>query len=41
MLFRSLTTHWMAIVGAVFMFFVLFFPAGVWGTLMKRLERVA
>ncbi len=37
----TLTTHWMAIVGAVFMVFVLFFPAGVWGTLMKRLERVA
>ena len=26
---------------AMFMVFVLFFPAGVWGTLMKRLERVA
>ena len=37
----ALTTHWMAIVGAVFMVFVLFFPAGVWGTLMKRLERAA
>ena len=34
------TTHWMAIVGAVFMVFVLFFPAGVWGTLLKRLERL-
>ena len=37
----TLTTHWMAIVGAVFMVFVLYFPAGVWGTLMKRLERTA
>jgi len=36
----TLTTHWMAVVGAVFMFFVLFFPAGVWGTLMKRLDRM-
>ncbi len=35
----SLTTHWMAVVGTVFMVFVLFFPAGVWGTLMKRLDR--
>ena len=36
----SVTTHWMAVVGAVFMVFVLFFPAGVWGTLMKRLDRI-
>jgi branched-chain amino acid transport system permease protein len=35
----NLTSHWMAVVGAVFMVFVLFFPAGVWGTLMRRLER--
>jgi branched-chain amino acid transport system permease protein len=33
----TLTPHWMAVVGAVFMFFVLFFPAGIWGSLMKRL----
>jgi branched-chain amino acid transport system permease protein len=37
----TLTSHWMAVVGAVFMVFVLFFPAGVWGSLMKRLERPA
>jgi branched-chain amino acid transport system permease protein len=37
----TLTRHWMAVVGAVFMVFVLFFPAGVWGSLMKRLERPA
>jgi branched-chain amino acid transport system permease protein len=37
----TFTTHWMAIVGAVFMVFVLFFPAGVWGSLLKRLERPA
>ncbi len=36
----NFTTHWMAVVGAVFMFFVLFFPVGVWGSLMKRMERV-
>ncbi len=35
----SYTTHWMAIVGAVFMVFVLFFPAGVWGSFLKRIER--
>ena len=35
----TLTRHWMAVVGAVFMFFVLYFPAGIWGTFMKRLER--
>jgi branched-chain amino acid transport system permease protein len=35
----TLTPHWMAVVGAVFMFFVLFFPAGIWGSLMKRLDR--
>jgi branched-chain amino acid transport system permease protein len=36
----TLTTHWMAVVGAVFMVFVLFFPAGIWGSLMKRLQRL-
>ena len=35
----TLTRHWMAVVGAVFMVFVLFFPAGIWGSLMKRLEK--
>lgn len=35
----TLTQHWMALVGIVFIVFVLFFPAGIWGTLMKRLER--
>ncbi len=35
----TMTKHWMAVVGAVFMFFVLFFPAGLWGTFIKRLER--
>ena len=35
----TITPHWMAVVGGVFMVFVLFFPAGVWGSLMKRIER--
>lgn len=35
----TLTRNWMGIVGAVFMFFVLFFPAGIWGTLLKRIDR--
>ena len=37
----TMTQHWMAVVGAVFMVFVLFFPAGIWGSLMKRLEKTA
>jgi len=37
----TMTKHWMAVVGAVFMVFVLFFPAGIWGSLMKRLEKTA
>ncbi len=35
----NLTPHWMAVVGAVFMACVLFFPKGIWGTLVKRWER--
>jgi branched-chain amino acid transport system permease protein len=35
----SMTTHWMAVVGTVFMVFVLFFPAGVWGSVLKWLAR--
>jgi branched-chain amino acid transport system permease protein len=30
------TVHWQLIVGAVFMICVLFFPAGIWGTLIRR-----
>ena len=37
----TMTSHWMAVVGTVFMVFVLFFPLGVWGTFLKRLERAA
>jgi branched-chain amino acid transport system permease protein len=32
------TVHWQLIVGAVFMVCVLFFPAGIWGTLLQRLK---
>jgi branched-chain amino acid transport system permease protein len=35
----NLTTHWMAVVGVIFMLFVLFFPRGVWGTLLHGLRR--
>lgn len=35
----TLTRNWMGIVGAVFMFFVLFFPAGIWGTFIKQVQR--
>jgi branched-chain amino acid transport system permease protein len=35
----SLTRYWMAVVGAVFMLFVLFFPRGIWGSIVHGLER--
>lgn len=35
----TLTRHWMAVVGGVFIAFVLFFPKGIWGTLIDRLAR--
>jgi branched-chain amino acid transport system permease protein len=35
----TLTTHWMAVVGMIFIIFVLFFPRGVWGSLMAWLQR--
>jgi branched-chain amino acid transport system permease protein len=37
----TLTPHWMAIVGGVFMACVLFFPSGLWGSLVKRWGRAA
>ena len=37
----NLTPHWMGVVGLIFMACVLFLPAGIWGTLVKRLERAA
>jgi branched-chain amino acid transport system permease protein len=33
------TEHWQLWVGAVFVSFVLFFPKGVWGTLLERIGR--
>jgi hypothetical protein len=29
----------MAVVGAIFMMFILFFPRGIWGSLIARWER--
>ena len=34
----TFTKHWMAVVGLVFMFFVLFFPKGIWGTILNKLQ---
>ncbi|MBC7938314.1 MAG: branched-chain amino acid ABC transporter permease [Chitinophagaceae bacterium] len=36
----TFTTHWMAVVGTVFMVFVLFFPAGIWGSIVQRAQRM-
>lgn len=33
------TVHWQLIVGAIFVICVLFFPAGIWGTLIQRVKR--
>lgn len=35
----NLTRYWMGAVGLVFMVFVLFFPKGIWGTLVHQMER--
>ena len=37
----SFTTHWMAAVGVIFMVFVLFFPKGIWGSILHWLNRRA
>lgn len=37
----TVTTHWMAAVGMIFMVFVLFFPRGVWGSMLHWLRRHA
>lgn len=34
----NLTRYWMGVVGIVFIVFVLFFPKGLWGTLVHRLD---
>ncbi len=33
------TVHWQLVVGTIFMICVLFFPAGIWGTMISRLKR--
>jgi branched-chain amino acid transport system permease protein len=35
----NLTRYWMGVVGITFMVFVLFFPKGVWGTLLEWVTR--
>ena len=35
----SLTSHWMAVVGLLFMLLVLFFPRGIWGSLLRWMQR--
>ena len=35
----TLTSHWMAVVGTLFIVLVLFFPRGVWGSVLHLLER--
>jgi branched-chain amino acid transport system permease protein len=35
----NLTRHWMAVVGVVFMAFVLFFPRGIWGSVLHWIDR--
>ena len=37
----QLTPYWMAAVGTVFMVFVLFFPKGIWGSILAWLQRAA
>ncbi|MEY2622806.1 MAG: branched-chain amino acid ABC transporter permease [Burkholderiaceae bacterium] len=34
----SFTKHWMAVVGLIFIFFVLFFPKGIWGSILEYLR---
>ena len=37
----SMTSHWMAVVGIVFIVFVLFFPRGIWGSLLHWVRRAS
>ena len=34
-----MTVHWQLFVGALFVILILFFPRGIWGTIVHRLER--
>jgi branched-chain amino acid transport system permease protein len=35
----NFTTHWQLVTGVVFIVFVLFFPKGIWGSLLERMKR--
>jgi len=35
----ALTRHWMAVMGVIFILFVLFFPRGIWGSVLHWLDR--
>ncbi|MBC7501018.1 MAG: branched-chain amino acid ABC transporter permease [Herminiimonas sp.] len=35
----TMTTHWMAVVGVIFIIFVLFFPRGIWGSIVTWVQR--
>ena len=37
----GMTSHWMAVVGAIFIVFVLFFPRGIWGSILHQVRRMA
>jgi branched-chain amino acid transport system permease protein len=37
----TMTRHWMAVVGLIFMLFVLFFPKGIWGSIVGWALRYA
>ena len=37
----AMTSHWMAVVGVVFIVFVLFFPRGIWGSILHWFRRTA
>ena len=37
----SMTSHWMAVVGVLFIVLVLFFPRGIWGSLLRWIQRSA
>lgn len=35
----NFTTHWQLVTGIVFIVFVLFFPKGIWGSMLERMKR--
>jgi branched-chain amino acid transport system permease protein len=37
--FTNLTRHWQLVTGAVFMGCVLFFPRGIWGSILHWIRR--